>query len=68
MTIDCLKIGKEALEKHRAKSGPTAPGKTFPHCPKCGSYYLWRKDKIDPWDCETCGEHGISDEAARRVQ
>jgi Zn ribbon nucleic-acid-binding protein len=66
---DYVEIAKQALARYRARqaeAGTSCP--PFPHCPKCGSFYLWRKDKTDPWDCESCGERGITDEAARRYQ
>jgi hypothetical protein len=39
----------------------------FPHCPKCASYALYRKDNIGAYECMTCGLTGIEENTARRV-
>jgi hypothetical protein len=43
-------------------------GKIFPHCPRCVSYALYRKNNQGSYACETCGLAGISEEVARRLQ
>jgi predicted RNA-binding Zn-ribbon protein involved in translation (DUF1610 family) len=40
----------------------------FPHCPRCASYDLYRKDNTRNYECQSCGLTEISDEIARRVQ
>jgi predicted RNA-binding Zn-ribbon protein involved in translation (DUF1610 family) len=39
----------------------------FPHCPRCTSYALYRKDNLGDYECQTCGLMAISEEQARRV-
>ena len=40
----------------------------FPHCPRCASYALYRKDNLGDYECLTCGMQGIEESTARRVQ
>ncbi|MFZ0662425.1 MAG: hypothetical protein WAM66_07020 [Acidobacteriaceae bacterium] len=40
----------------------------FPHCPRCASYALYRKDNLGDYECQTCGMQGIEESTARRVQ
>jgi hypothetical protein len=40
---------------------------TFPHCPHCASYALYRKDNIGSFECLTCGLQAIDEVAARRT-
>jgi len=49
----------------RAHGGRVA---TFPHCPRCSSYDLYRKNNVGRYECITCGLRDISEEIARRVQ
>jgi hypothetical protein len=58
---DYLKIAQRALAEYRAER--PSP---FPHCPRCASYALYRKNNTGLYECMTCGEQGISDDAARR--
>jgi len=39
----------------------------FPHCPRCASYALYRKDNIGLYECMTCGLLGIEESTARRL-
>lgn len=39
----------------------------FPHCPRCASYALYRKDNIGAYECMTCGLWDIDEAGARRV-
>jgi len=39
----------------------------FPHCPRCASYALYRKNNIGDYECQTCGMQGIEESTARRV-
>jgi hypothetical protein len=38
----------------------------FPHCPRCASYALYRKNNTGPYECMTCRLREISDAVARR--
>jgi Zn ribbon nucleic-acid-binding protein len=40
---------------------------TFPHCPRCASYALYRKNNIGDYECLTCGLTGIEERTARRL-
>lgn len=48
----------------KARGGRIA---AFPHCPRCASYYLYRKNNIGLYECQTCGLEGIDEATARRV-
>jgi hypothetical protein len=39
----------------------------FPHCPRCASYALYRKNNIGNYECLTCEAQDIPEEVARRV-
>lgn len=39
----------------------------LPHCPRCASYALYRKDNIGLYECQTCGLQEIEESTARRV-
>lgn len=39
----------------------------FPHCPRCASYALYRKNNIGDYECQTCGMQGIEESTARRL-
>lgn len=47
---------------------PTEGQRVFPHCPRCASYDLYRKDNQGDYECETCGLNDISETVARRIQ
>lgn len=40
----------------------------FPHCPRCASYALYRKNNQGSYECTTCGMEDIAEAIARRVQ
>lgn len=62
---DALKAHKQELVRIlRQRGGRIA---AFPHCPRCASYALYRKDNIGDYECQTCGLMAISEEQARRV-
>jgi uncharacterized protein (DUF983 family) len=63
---DYLEIAKRALERYRSQQEPGQ--KLFPHCPRCTSFALYRKNNQGNYECETCGLTGIPEEVARRVQ
>ena len=41
---------------------------SFPHCPRCASYALYRKNNVGTYECLTCELRGIDETAARRLQ
>jgi Zn ribbon nucleic-acid-binding protein len=41
---------------------------TFPHCPHCASYALYRENNRGEYECETCGLQNIEEQIARRLQ
>ena len=55
----------EIIEILKARGGRIA---TFPHCPKCPSYALYRRNNIGKYECMTCGLQEIEESTARRVQ
>lgn len=55
----------ELLEILRQRGGRIA---AFPHCPRCASYALYRKENLGDYECQTCGLQGIEESLARRVQ
>ncbi len=54
----------ELVAMLRGVSGRVA---TFPHCPRCASYALYRKNNIGEYECLTCGQSGIEESIARRL-
>jgi Zn ribbon nucleic-acid-binding protein len=40
---------------------------TFPHCPRCASYALFREDNRGDYECLTCGLSNIEEGTARRI-
>lgn len=55
----------ELMELLRREGGRIA---TFPHCPRCASYALYRENNIGEYECQTCGLVGIEESTARRLQ
>jgi hypothetical protein len=43
-------------------------GRSFPHCPRCASYALYRKNNVGKHECQTCELQDIDETAARRLQ
>jgi predicted RNA-binding Zn-ribbon protein involved in translation (DUF1610 family) len=43
---------------------------SFPHCPKCFSFALYRPNNAPgcEYECQTCGLEGIAEDVARRTQ
>ena len=63
--VDELRAVKpELIELLRKAGGRIAE---FPHCPRCCSYALYRKNNIGVYECETCGLKGIEEHIARRL-
>lgn len=40
------------------------PG-VFPHCPRCGSYYLYRANNGANYECQTCELRDITEDVAQ---
>src|SRR5450755_2119741 len=55
----------EVITILRSRGGRLA---TFPHCPKCASYALYRSNNLGNYQCQTCGMREIPEDLARRVQ
>ena len=55
----------EVIAILQARGGRLA---TFPHCPKCASYALYRSNNLGNYQCQTCGMREIPEDLARRVQ
>jgi hypothetical protein len=54
----------EILAFLRGRGGRFA---AFPHCPRCASYALFRRDGGSVFECLTCGLLEIEESVARRV-
>jgi hypothetical protein len=57
-------VGGPGYTFQKIEDGP----RVFPHCPRCASYALYRKNNIGNYECDTCGLIDISETAARRIQ
>jgi len=55
----------ELMELLRSAGGRIA---TFPHCPKCCSFALYRQNNSGDYECLSCGLAEIEESMARRVQ
>jgi hypothetical protein len=53
----------ELVELLRRESTKT----TFPHCPQCASYDLYRENNIGAYECQSCGLQNIEEQSARRL-
>jgi hypothetical protein len=40
--------------------------RAFPHCPRCSSFYLYRKNNVGNYECQTCEMRDITADVARR--
>jgi transposase-like protein len=63
---DCLKIARRALETYRQAQTPDDVRPPFPHCPRCLSFALYRKNNRGDYECQTCGETSITEAWARQ--
>jgi Zn ribbon nucleic-acid-binding protein len=61
-------LTQSALVEHRCVA-PSTCGYvgSFPHCPRCASYALYRRNNIGIYGCLMCGLQGIEEKTARRV-
>jgi Zn ribbon nucleic-acid-binding protein len=54
----------DVLAVVRGRGGRVA---TFPHCPRCASYALYRENNRGLYECMTCGLVEIEESTARRM-
>jgi len=54
----------ELIDFLKSRGGRVA---AFPHCPRCASYSLYRKENIGAYECLTCGLEAIEEQIARRL-
>lgn len=61
-----------SFQKTRAEPAPPGEGavhlRVFPHCPRCASYHLYRKNNVGNYECLTCELRDIDEITARRLQ
>jgi transcription initiation factor IIE alpha subunit len=63
--IDHLRrLKREIIPLLTARGGRIA---TFPHCPRCASYAMFREQNEGPFECLTCGRRAIEESTARRL-
>ena len=63
--VERLREHKQALLPIlRACGGRIA---AFPHCPRCFSFALYRKNNIGNYECMTCRLQNIPENTARRI-
>jgi hypothetical protein len=67
-TPDALATTPTAPQTANQDRAMRAGGRTFPHCPRCASYALYRRNNICNYECETCGLRDIQECTARQVQ
>lgn len=72
--IDALVERPMGVQKESLAAPALATTKTtgtkmsvFPHCPRCASYALYRRDNIGNYECLTCELRDIVEDVARRT-
>ena len=55
----------ELIDLLKSRGGRVA---SFPHCPRCASYALYRTDNIGAYECQSCGLTKIEESLARMLQ
>jgi len=72
LTADCEPLLPELAERKpelvellQKRGGRVA---TFPHCPRCASFALYRENNIGDYECLSCSLQNITESTARRVQ
>jgi hypothetical protein len=53
---------------HQGDAGSREGVSTLPHCPRCGSYYLYRRNNVGNFECVSCELRDIPAKVAGRVQ
>jgi hypothetical protein len=61
-------MAKRALERFQSRPEAEGERKTFPHCPRCASYALYRRNNVGNYECESCGLEEITEVLARRPE
>jgi hypothetical protein len=55
-------------ETPKIRPSETSQAKTtLPRCPECGSYALYRDGRTGPYECLTCEQIGIPEDAAKHA-
>jgi hypothetical protein len=62
---DPLRVKQQVMLREQSCGAPVLPH-VFPHCPRCGSYYLYRKGNAGEYECQTCEMRDITADVARR--
>ena len=62
-------VRKSHSENLHSENGVGAGGRiaAFPHCPRCRSYALYRRNNTGNYECQTCGLLEIEESVARRL-
>jgi Zn ribbon nucleic-acid-binding protein len=56
----------QKIDQPQATPAPQESRRAFPHCPRCASYALYRKNNVGIFECLTCGLEEITESTARR--
>jgi hypothetical protein len=56
---------KRSVERLEEASAAHGVHHVFPHCPRCGSFSLYRKNNIGNYECQTCELGDITEGVAR---
>jgi hypothetical protein len=68
LTTTLTTIGQTA-DKYPAPRGLSqgdSKVRVFPHCPRCSSFYLYRRNNVGNYECQTCEMRDIPADVARR--
>ena len=64
LAAELRELKPELIALLKARGGWVA---TFPHCPVCASYALYRRKNVGSFECQTCGLQDIDEAVARRT-
>lgn len=59
-----LQVERSATQLEGASCSHGFP-RIFPHCPRCGSFYLYRKNNNGDYECQTCELGNITEDEVR---
>jgi hypothetical protein len=65
LAVELKERKPELVQLLRREGGRIA---TFPHCPRCASYALYRQNNLGNFACQSCGLQDIEESTARRVR
>jgi hypothetical protein len=65
MFAEPLRVEQQVTLREESYGAPVLP-RVFPNCPRCGSYYLYRKNNTGNYECQTCEMVDITEDVARR--